>query len=55
MKKVISYEFNIDTGCVELRFTDSSMISIDGTAVVNELADNMYQRSKLDYLIYNKP
>ena len=25
------------------------------TAVENEVADNMYQRSELDYLIYNDP
>ena len=31
------------------------MIAIDTIAVENELADNMYQRSELDYLIYNDP
>lgn len=31
------------------------MISIDCTAVDNKIADNMYQRSELDYLIYNDP
>ena len=34
---------------------DSSMIAIDTIAVENEVADNMYQRSELDYLIYNAP
>ena len=29
--------------------------SIDTIAVENEVADNMYQRSELDWLIYNKP
>ena len=43
MDKVISCEFNMDTACVELRFADGSMISIDCTAVENEVADNMYQ------------
>ena len=55
MKKLISCEFNMDTACVELVFTDGSMISIDCTAVENEVADNMYQRSELDYLVYNDP
>ena len=32
-----------------------SMISIDTLAVENEVADNLYQRSELDYLIYNDP
>ena len=45
----------MDTGCVELRFQDGSMISIDCTAVENEVADNRFQRSELDYLIYNDP
>ena len=55
MKNMISCEFNIDTACVELCFADGSMISIGCTAVENEVADNMYQRSELDYLIYNDP
>ena len=55
MDKVISCEFNMDTACVELRFADGSMISIDCTAVENDVADNMYQRSELDWLIYNDP
>lgn len=55
MKKILSCAFNMDTGCVELRFSDGSMISIDTTAVENEVARNMYERSELDYLIYNDP
>ena len=53
--RLISSEFNMDTACVELKFRDSSMIAIDTIAVENEVADNMYQRSELDYLIYNDP
>lgn len=53
MKKLISCEFNFDTVCVELRFSDGSMIAIDTIAVENEIADNMYHRLELDYLIYN--
>ena len=55
MKKLISCEFNMDTGRVELRYADGGMIAIDCTAVEREVADNMYQRSELDYLIYNAP
>ena len=55
MDRLISCEFNMDTACVELRYLDGSMISIDCTAVENEVADNMYQRSELDWLIYNAP
>ena len=55
MKKLISCKFNMDTVCVELKFSDGSMIAIDTIAVENEIADNMVQRSELDWLIYNKP
>nr|WP_325196032.1 DUF6061 family protein [uncultured Oscillibacter sp.] len=55
MKHLISCEFNMDTACVELKFSDGSMISIDTIAMENEIAENMYQRSELDYLIYNAP
>ena len=53
--KLLSCVFNMDTACVELKFDDGSMIAIDTIAVENEFADNMYQRSELDYLIYNDP
>ena len=55
MKRLISCKFNMDTACVEVKFSDGIMISIDTIAVENEIADNMYQRSELDWLIYNKP
>lgn len=55
MKKLISCKFNFDTVCVELKFSDGSVIAIDTIAVENEIAENMYQRSELDYLIYNDP
>ena len=55
MKQLLSCDFNLDTACVELKFADGSMISIDTIAVENEAADNMYERSELDYLIYNDP
>ena len=55
MKKLISYEYNFDNCCVELKFSDGSIVAIDAIAVENEIADNMYERSELDYLIYNDP
>ena len=53
MKRLLSCEFNMDTACVELKFANGSMIAIDTIAV--EVADNIYQRSELDWLIYNDP
>ena len=55
MDRLISCEFNMDNACVERKFLDGSMIVIDTIAVENGVADNMYQRSELDYLIYNDP
>ena len=55
MKHLLSCEFNLDTACVELCFSDGSMVSIDTIAVENEVVNNMYQQSELDYLIYNDP
>ena len=55
MKRLLSCEFNMDTACVELKFANGSMIPIDTIAVENEVADNIYQRSELDWLIYNDP
>ena len=55
MKKILSCEFNLDTVCVELRLDDGTMLSIDCTAVENEVANSMYQPSELDWLIYNAP
>ena len=55
MKQLLSCEFNMDTACVELKFSDGNMIAIDTIAVENEVTDNMYERSELDWLIYNAP
>ena len=55
MKTLLSCEFNMDTGYVELRYSDDSMISINCTAVEDEVANSRFQRSELDWLIYNDP
>ena len=54
-KKVISCAFNIDTACVEVRFVDGSMISVDCTLVEAEVSRNMYESSELGWLVYNAP
>lgn len=55
MRKIVSCEFNLDTACVELCLEDGTLLSIDCTAVENEVANSMYQRLELDWLIYNDP
>lgn len=55
MRKILSCKFNLDTACVELHLEGGTLLSIDCTTVENELANSMYQRSELDWLIYNDP
>ncbi len=55
MKTLLFCEFNMDTDCVELRYSSGRMISISGTAVEDEVANSCFQRSELDWLIYNDP
>ena len=55
MKRLLSCEVIIDAAWVVLKFAQGSMITIDTIAVENEVADNIYQRSELDWLIYNDP
>ncbi len=55
MNYIKSCEFNIDIACVEVVLADGAMVSIDCIAVENEYANNMYETSELDYLIYNDP
>ncbi|MDO4521515.1 MAG: DUF6061 family protein [Eubacteriales bacterium] len=55
MNRIVSCEFNMDTACVELCYIDGLKIDLDTLAIEDELADNLYDRSELDYLIYNKP
>ncbi len=55
MKKLIACAFNMVSSCVELKFSDSSMIAINRTAMENKIADNVYPQSAPDYLIRNAP
>ena len=52
MNKLLSCEFNIDTGDVELHYADGVMISIDCTGIENEAAMSLNARSELDWLVY---
>ena len=55
MKKLLSCEFNMDTGCVELKYSDGSKLAIDCDGVEDKYAKTICQRSALDYLVYNAP
>ena len=55
MRKLISCKYHEDSQTVELLYTDGTLIDIDCMAVEDEVARNMYERSELDYLVYNDP
>ena len=55
MKQITSYEFSMDTACVELKYDGGTTLSIDTIAVKNEFAETWLDRRELDYLIYNDP
>ena len=55
MNCLLRCEYDMDTGCVELRFMDGTQISIDCRAVEIALDADTLQRGELDWLIYNKP
>ena len=47
--------YDMDENRVFVWTTDGRIIAIDCTKVENTFADNPYERSELDYLIYNDP
>lgn len=53
--KILFCKFNIDTACVEVWCNDGRVISIYTPAIEDEFAENMYQRSELDWLIDHDP
>ena len=55
MNKMLSCEFNIDTGNVELRYADGSMISIDCTEVEKEIALSINACSELELARFQRP
>lgn len=55
MKYFLSCSFNMDTSCMEAKFSDGTVIAVDCKAVETALDANTLQRSELDWLIYNKP
>ena len=53
--KLIICKFNMDSGCVELRFDDGTELDIDCTVVESEYAHTVQQKTELDWLVYNAP
>ena len=55
MNKLISCEFNIDTACVEVQFSDGTFISIYTPGMDSALDITTRQQAEVDWLIYNNP
>ena len=55
MPRLLSCLFNIDTGCVELKYADCNMISIYCIGIENSIETTIYSRAEMDWLIYNNP
>ena len=47
--------YDMDENRVFVWTTDGRIIAIDCTKVEHTFADNLHERSELDYLIYNDP
>ena len=52
---IIYSEYDMDSGYVFAKFITGDIVLIDCDEVEKSYADNMYERSELDYLIYNDP
>ena len=55
MDHIVLAQFDIDSGYVYAWAEDCNFILVDCDAVEKAYADNTYERSALDYLIYNDP
>ena len=55
MRLLLSCAYNMDTACVELRYSNGSKLVIDCIEVENLYGSSLAYRAELDYLIYNDP
>ena len=47
--------YDMDSGYVYAKFITGDIVLVDCDETEKAYADNMYERSELDYLIYNDP
>ena len=52
---IIDAGYDMDSGYVYAKFITSDIVLIDCDETEKAYSDNMYERSELDYLIYNDP
>ena len=55
MDRIVFAKFDMDSGFVYAWTEECNLILIDCDEMEKAYADNMYQRSELDCLIYNDP
>ena len=52
---IIDAGYDMDNGYVYAKFITGDIVLIDCDEIEKTYANNMYERSELDYLIYNDP
>ena len=52
---IIFAGYDMDSGYVYAKFITGDVVLIDCDKVEDVIAENLYERSTLDYLIYNDP
>ena len=52
---IIYSEYDMDSGYVFAKFITGDIVLIDCDEMEKTYADNIYEKSELDYLIYNDP
>ena len=52
---IIDAGYDMDSGYVYAKFITGDIVLIDCDEIEKMYANNMYERSELDYLIYNDP
>ena len=52
---IIHAGYDMDSGYVYAKFITGDIVLIDCDEIEKTYANNMYERSELDYLIYNDP
>ena len=55
MMNLFTAFYDMDTNCVYAWMTDGSIVTISCEKVEDAFADNIYERSELDYLLFNDP
>ncbi len=55
MEKPVSCAFNMDSGCVELKWSDGLTVCIICEAVERSFETTLKQRTEMEWLIWNEP